>query len=169
MVPQNVESAAGESFSSLYDRVLDRALAPSLRARFAARARSGSLDRALIAGADPADAPQLAARAAMLTSRLSRTSIAEGLERLLAAAQGPASQRRMRPLRAPVLASAGELRELAALLRGSSPLYARGIALLGQLLSDGTGPAYFGEGDVLARRLQEAREAMRGLEAPCPV
>lgn len=162
MVPQEVGSLNGESFSIRHDRLAVRVLAPGRLARLAARVRSASLDRALIAGADPTRSPQLAARVAILTSPGTRTSIADGLERLLQAAEGPPSRRRVRPRRGPVLASAGDMRELAALLRGSSPLYVRGIAIVDQLLTDGTGAAYFGPGEDLERRVREARTAMAG-------
>jgi hypothetical protein len=49
---------------------------------------------------------------------------------------------------------------LAALLRGPRPLYAPGIAMLGRLLADGTGPAYLGRSRTLARRLGETRAAL---------
>ena len=162
MVPRE-PGLDGDSCSTLYERrAAGRALAPGWVARLGARVRSGSLNRALIAGADPAGSPLLAARAAWLTSPRTRVSIAEGLESLLAAAQGPPMRRRMLPRRDPLLAHAGELRELAGLLRAETLLYARGIAILDQLVSDGTGPAYFGGEDDLERHLHDARTAMNG-------
>jgi hypothetical protein len=150
------------SFWSDHDLVAARTLEPGRVARLLARVRAGSLDDALIAGADPADSRQLAARAFELTSRRFRTSLADGLERLLQAAQGPPSPRRVLPRRSTALANACELRELAALLRGASPLYARGVAVLDRLLIDGSGPAYVGDAEALARRLRESRAAMVG-------
>jgi hypothetical protein len=47
-------------------------------------------------------------------------------------------------------------------LASDLPVYARGIALLNQLLTDGNGPAYHGTVDSLARRLEEARMALQG-------
>ncbi len=160
MVLQNVRSNSDESFSTRYERSVGRALGPGWLARLAARVRSGSLDDALIAGADPAGSRQLAARAMMLTSPRFRAAAADGLDRWLQAAHGARSRHRVLPPRAVTLANAPELRELIALLRGAGPLYASGIAAVGRLLSDGTGPAYVGDADALARELREAGAAM---------
>ncbi len=136
-------------------------LEPSWVTHLAARVRGGALDRALIGGADPAASRQLATRVAQLTSTRKRISIAEDLERLLRVAQSPASRWGVLPRRGPVLAAGAELGALVALLRGSTPLSARGIAMLAQMLGDGTGPVYAGQDD-LKRRLGEARTAMEG-------
>src|SRR5438128_468168 len=119
-----------------------RAQRPALRARLAARVLGARLDRALIAGADPASAPPLAARAARLASRDVRFELADGLELVLACAQRPPSRMRQRPRHAAILANARLLRELAATLRGSAPVYAGRVAVLRRLLSDRTGPLY---------------------------
>ncbi len=59
-----------------------------------------------------------------------------------------------------MLSNEPALRELAALLRGSTPVYARGVAMLHALLTDGTGPVYTDpDGALLETRLHEAREA----------
>jgi hypothetical protein len=149
-----------ETYLGDYERVAERVLEPHRRARIAARVRSTSLDRALIEGADPASSPRLAARAALLTSRQSRVSIADGLERLVRAAQGP--QRRWWSLSWPssVLANSSELHALASLLHDHSPVYARGVAILNQLLTDGAGSGYGGDGEALARTLGDARLAL---------
>jgi hypothetical protein len=162
MLSQKICSVDGESFTVGYERRVVRSLGPGPLARVAARMRSQSLDRALIAGADPSSSALLAARAAQLTSARSRALIAEGLERLLRAAQGP--QRRWWAVsrRGHMLANASRLHELASLLASGTPLYARGIAMLNQLLTDGTGPAYLGEGERLTRWLDEARVALEG-------
>ena len=156
----NVGSPHTDSFRSGYDHVSRRTLGSGRAARLAAWARSGSLDRQLIAGADVAGSPRLAARAAKLTAPRTRALIADGLERLLQAAQGP--QRRWSAVGRgdPLLANTAEIGELAVLLRGTTPLRARGIAILSELLSDGTGPAYNGGREDLARRLHEARIAL---------
>jgi hypothetical protein len=119
------------------------------------------LDRALIDGADPAGSPRLAARAAVLGSRRSRTELAEGLERLVSQAQAP--HRRWWALEAPdaVLANSSELHSLASLLHSDTPLYVRGVASLRELLADGRGPAYRGGGTALARALSDARAGMQ--------
>src|SRR5271170_3692378 len=160
MLSQKIGAVDGESFSIGYERRVVRSLGPSPFARMAARMRSQALDRALIAGEDPSSSQQLAARAAYLTSPRTRAAIADGLERLLRAAQGP--QRRWWAVsrRGQLLANASRLHELAGLLASDGPLYARGIAMLNQLMTDGTGPAYLGPGEGLERRLSEALAAL---------
>jgi len=134
---------------------------PGVTAKLAARVRRDALDRALIEGADPAATGQLAARVARLTSRSMRREVARGLDHLARDGREAGGRWRVRPLRAAAAANASELHALAARLRGPGPLYARGIAMLSSLLTEGTGPAYNdSRGDLLAQRLRDAREAM---------
>jgi hypothetical protein len=138
-----------------------RALQPPLGARVAARLFAHRLDRALIAGADPVRSPRLAARAATLTSPTTRSELADGLDRLIATAQLPPPRRRVMPRRSSVLANSTQLRELAAMLRGTGPLYASGIAMLCTLLTDGTGAVYTArDGRALESELLRARAAL---------
>jgi hypothetical protein len=52
---------------------------------------------------------------------------------------------------------------LAELLRGPVPLYARGIAMIVRLLTDGTGPLYASaDASALARELRQAHAAING-------
>ena len=137
--------------------------APGILARLEARVRARTLDRALAAGTDPVDSPALAHRAARLTAPPMRGRAADGVERLLDAAVQAPSRRRVSPSRAAVAAQAEELRATAALLRASTPVYARGMAILTVLLSDGTGPAYVeSRNGAFADRLEEARAALMG-------
>jgi hypothetical protein len=47
------------------------------------------------------------------------------------------------------------------MLRNDAPLYARGVAMLNVVLTDGTGPAYTDRrGDTLTRQLQIARDSL---------
>jgi hypothetical protein len=142
-----------------YDRVVSRAPGSHRIAGAVARVLPDRLDRALIAGSDPAASDQLAARAAALTSRRFRTLLADGLERMPQAAEREPGRLRVRPRRH-VLANATALLELAELLRSAAPLYASGIALANRLLTDGTGPAYAGDGAELTSLLARARTAM---------
>ena len=146
----------------VYDHLTTSTLYPSRAAHLLARLRHCSLDRELIAGADPASCPQLAARAARLASTRERTHLAEGVERLLTAAQGPRRRSWAVSRHEPRLANAAELSDLAALLRSNTPLYAQGLAVVHHLLTDGTGPAYFGSAESLKRRIRYARTAMCG-------
>jgi hypothetical protein len=151
------------SFVAAYDRRAGCALKPARVVRLGARLHGQTLDWALIAGADPADCNQLAARAAWLTKRSTRAEIADGLERLVEVARDESSGRRIRPRRRAVLASEPELAELAELLRGPAPVYAQGLAMLRQLVTDGTGPAYVDDdGAALPERLRSARLALGG-------
>jgi hypothetical protein len=145
------------------DRRAARAFAPSPLARVFARLRGRALDRALIDGADPAAGPQLAAHAARLTARSTRARVARTLERLSGTASEPPRLWGVLPSRRAIAANADELRALAVLLRGTSPLYAQGIAMLRILVSDGTGPVYTDpDGQVLAEQLFGVRRAIAG-------
>jgi hypothetical protein len=145
------------------DRRANRALAPGWVARSRAWLRRRSLDRALSEGADPADAPYVAAHAARLTTRSTRGRVADALERLISAATEPACLWGVLPSRKAVAANAEELRALAELLRGPSPVYAQGVAMLRILVTDGTGPVYTDrDGRALAARLFGARRAIAG-------
>jgi hypothetical protein len=162
ILPQPNGVVRGEGFHPDYTLVLerDRTAEPGRIARASARLRGGSLDRALSAGADPRRSPQLAARAALLTSRRTRETLAEGLERLVDTAQGPHRRWWALGQHERVLANAGELHALARVLHGAQPVRPRGVAMLNRLLVDGTGPAYQGDQATFARRLSEARDAL---------
>lgn len=136
-------------------------LRPSRGARLAARVRAGTLDRKLIEGADPATSPQLAARAGQLTAPAMRAEIAAALQRLVASAEGGATRLQAPTARHAIKANGTELTALAELLRSGRPLYARGLAMLHELVVDGTGPAYGLSGaGALNQRLRAAREAL---------
>jgi hypothetical protein len=141
----------------------ERALHPPRSARVAARLLGSKLDRALIAGADPASSPRLAARAALLTSRCTRSELADGFDLILASAQKPPSRTRALPRHTTVLANASLLRELASTLRSPAPLYARGIAMAHRLITDGTSPMYTSrDGTALEHELRSALTAICG-------
>jgi hypothetical protein len=162
MVPQKTEQASLKPAQKLEWGTAERVFRPGASARLRALLRSASLDEALIAGADPAASRPLAARAYTLTSLRFRDALASGLERWLEAADGRTSRQRVLPQRALAVASAPDVREVVATLLGSAPLYARGIASIARLFGDGSGPAYAGDGELLAERLEEARAALSG-------
>ena len=145
-------------------RAAERLLAPGALVGLLARMRAGSLDRALIARADPAGSRLLAARARQLTSPRSRASLARGLEALLWSAQQGSGRWRVAPRREAVCANASSLAELGALLTSTAPLYARGLAALECLLVDATGPVYRGNAEAIARGLERCRLAMTGTD-----
>ncbi len=143
-------------------------LAPGRATRLLARLRRIELDRALAAGADPDSSRQIAARAAQLTSPGARAWIADGLERLAGAADAPAGRARVLPSRVAVRANRAALLELADVLRGGAPLYARGVAMLASVITDGTGAAYTdARGEALTRQLELARARLGGRELRC--
>ena len=148
-------------FVADFDRFAAGRFEPGFTARLAARARGHALDRALIEGADPAATAQLAARAARLTSMPMRREVARGLDRLALEGREAPARWQVRPFKRAAAANAPELHALAARLRGSGPLYARGIAMLSRLLTEGAGPAYSDRrGELLAQRLHDARVAL---------
>jgi hypothetical protein len=140
-----------------------RLLAPGRWTRLLAYSRHVALDRAIASGADLAASPLLAARAAQLTRACTRNEVAASLERVAALADGPYPRFRVVPRRAVVRQNRDELIELAMILRGDGPAYARGVALLERVVTDGAGPAYAdGNGELLAAQLRHARERLAG-------
>jgi hypothetical protein len=119
-----------------------------------ARGQATRLDCALAAGTSPEASASLAARAGQLTSTEFRCDLAASLRRILVAAGEPArltaaatSVGPARALRIPlrtarISQSATLLADLANRLLDPGPVPARGVALIVQLLADGTGPLY---------------------------
>jgi hypothetical protein len=119
-----------------------------------ARIQAARLDRALAEGASPEASASLAARAVPLTSTGFRRGLAVSVRRILVAAGPPAppiaahaplgSARPSRlPLRtARISRSAPLLAEVASRLVEPGPVPVRGVAMVAQLLADGTGPLY---------------------------
>ena len=138
-------------------------LCPGMMTRTAARLRRLELDRALADGADPAGSSLLAARAAQLATPATRYRIAAGLDNIALMADAERGRLRTPPHRGAIRAHRAEMLRLAAILRGSGLLYARGIALLELVLIDGTGPAYTDpRGEGLARQLALAAASLGG-------
>jgi hypothetical protein len=160
MPPQISYPITDANFPGSPLRHATRLLGPSAAVRVAARLRRRMLDRALTNGEDPAASPLIAARTTQLSSRSIRRRIADGLERLALSADGPRGRFRVLPSRAAIRGNRSQLLELAGMLRNDVPLYARGVAILNVVLTDGTGPAYTDRrGDALTRQLQIARDS----------
>lgn len=136
-------------------------LTPGRWTRLLARSRHFTLDRAIAAGADPAGSTLLAARSAQLAGMPMRRRVAADLERV---AEGEDACRfRTTPMPEAVTRNRDELISLARTLRDARPAYARGVALLELVVTDGAGPAYTDRsGEILARRLRQARERLAG-------
>src|SRR5579862_7690508 len=135
------------------DLALPHAPAPRRLARIAARLRAGSLDRALIAGADAGSSAALAARAAVLTAPAARHGLADTLEALLAP---PHTRRRPLHDRRVARANAARVRAAAAGLRDAAAPDARGVAILHELVADGSGPLYRSTGTAATARALDA-------------
>ena len=117
--------------------------------RVLARCAAARLDRELAAGASPESSIVLAARAAQLTSMKVRCELATSLRRILVAAGEPvhvtvitARPPRLPLARTRIRQSAGQLATMADCLAAPGPVPAQSVALVGRLLTDGTGPLY---------------------------
>lgn len=144
----------------------DTGPAPGWAARVLSRVRSHALDEALSRNTDPSRSPQLAARAARLTSRAMRDELARSLERLVFVAQHPRRQG-LRVRRTAILLSAPALHDVATVLHGPAPVYARGVAIINELLTDGSGPPFTAapRGGELAEVLALAHAALLDYDA----
>ena len=122
--------------------------------RMLACSRAGRLDRELAAGTSPEASAVLAARAARLTSTEFRRDLAASLRRIVVAAGEPALPVAARsplvaartprvPLRsARISQSAPLLADLASRLLEPGPVPVAGVAMVTELLADGSGPLY---------------------------
>jgi len=114
------------------------------RDRLTAWMRAQSLDEQLARGESPDDGRARSARAALLVSPRTRERLARCWEGLLDRAQQPSGVPGPHvPLpRARILATADDIRAVAAALRARRPVPARGVAMANLLVRDGTGPLY---------------------------
>jgi hypothetical protein len=137
----------------------------SLALRARVFARRGVLDRLLAAGADPSWDPELALRAAQLTTPRRRRALAESLLRVVRDADRPQRWSCAAPLdRGAVRQAAPALRALAADLCDQAAPQA--ISLAEQLLRDPGSPLYAGgDADALRRSVRIARDHARPLSS----
>ena len=108
------------------------------------RWQGARLDRELAAGIGPQASEAHALRARTITGRRSRASVARGLQRVIRAATdtAPGFTAAVRPDRREVLAARTVIEALGRRLRAPEPVSARGMAMLGGLLTEGTSPLY---------------------------
>jgi hypothetical protein len=140
---------------------LDR---PALALRFRVSVHRRLLDEDLARGDSPLRSVALALRAQQLVALRSRERLARALERLVERAERPPSPTEIVPLphREILDARAGLLR-LAGRLGDARPVYARGVAMVSQLVCDGTGPAFTPRAGVALRRaIAAAADALEG-------
>jgi hypothetical protein len=103
----------------------------------------GSLDQRLALGQAPESNRLLAARAEYLVPIRRRRALSEDWIRLLEQARTTSPSRRAARLcREQILAAEPLVQEMLGALVTPLPVPARGVAMVGYLLSDGTGPLY---------------------------
>lgn len=140
------DHALSVSFSSTHGRLggaVRSQQSPLLALRVWLHRRS--LKRALANGAEPDSSPELAHRAEQLTSLGHRRSLAVGLNRTLRDAQGPPPPvfTAAVPLqRHAILSARDEIEQLAHDLLAPGDVQPRGVALVQDLLTDGSSPLF---------------------------
>ncbi len=135
-----------------------------LRDRAVAKLRSGSLDRALAAGASPESSVALAVHAGHLCEPTQRRVIGHSLARIALLATAPQGGRVMTPLsRTAVCRCHAELQAVVERLAACEPVGVQGIARIRTLLSDGAGPLYGASSPDRLRR--DLLAALEGLDA----
>jgi hypothetical protein len=126
------------------------------------RLRANRLDRALAGGASPNGSAELGVRADQLVDERERNRIADWIQNVLDLAEqdqpillGPT---RLLIERGRIEASRTQLERIVEILRGSSPVSPRGVAMARRLITDFRGPIYTGGRNS---RLPEALAATR--------
>jgi hypothetical protein len=123
----------------------------------------GALDRELARGADPFTSPRLARRAAKLCQPRTRNKVAAEIQRVVEAADEPPplptaavplNRCAIRDLRSLLLTLADDL-------RADEPVSAGGVAMVRQLLRDGSSPLYYpADAGELEEELRRASAAL---------
>jgi hypothetical protein len=141
----------------------------ALRVRVAVRRRV--LDKDLARGGSPLRSDVYALRARQLVERRCRERLARALERLIEGAERTPSPSEIVSLpKREILDARTELLSLARRLRDTRPVYACGVAMVSQLVCDGTGPAFTPRaGLALRRAIAEAAVALEGMFPDEPV
>jgi hypothetical protein len=129
-------------------------------------------DSRLAAGADSASDPALAVRAAQLTAQRHRRQLAAAVERIVReaeAASHPSFSVVVGTARDQVAEARSSLLFLAYLLRHEERVGPRGVAILEQLLTDGSSPVYVRSfRGALALRVQTAVDCLVGPDMASP-
>ncbi|HET9718679.1 MAG TPA: hypothetical protein VFP55_01240 [Solirubrobacteraceae bacterium] len=133
-----------------------------------ARLRAPWIDRALAAGTVPWRSPTYAARALQLTSPRRRLLLARSLETLVEEVEGSRPARICSPIpgcRPQIRQARPLILMIASRLRSDTPVDPAGVARLGRLLSDGSGPCYMtSRPGALALALEEVDESLDVLD-----
>jgi len=106
--------------------------------------RGLALDAQLAEGQHAEDDHLMAVRASMLTAPAERDKVAAAWDNVLDRLPRPRQplDGRVPVRRSTALAAEDDVRHMIALLRASTPVPARGVAIANLLLTDGTGPLY---------------------------
>jgi hypothetical protein len=138
---------------------------PALALRIRVAARRRVLDKDLARGDSPLRSDVYALRARQLVERRSRERLARALERLVEGAERTPSPSEIVWLpKGEILDARTGLLSLARRLRDARPVYACGVAMVSQLVCDGTGPAFTPRAGVALRRaIAEATDALEGM------
>lgn len=126
-------------------------------AKARAHLRGRFLDRELSRGADPASSEELAQRAAWLTSRRRRRSLARSLRhvRELGTRHPPGPSAAIPPDLKELSGARLQVARVESLLElVDEPVYSRGVAMVEVLITDGLSPLYY------PRRSGQLREAL---------
>jgi hypothetical protein len=140
---------------------------PSLAVRIRTRMNRAWLDQAIAEGADPTSSPELALRAAQLTSHAGRLRLAEGVARLLdGATESGDSRNTPRRSQAEIWNSAEDLLRVALRLQAQwQPITPRGAAKTAELLRAVAGP----DGGSRVNLRAAARSTRRLVDPPAVV
>lgn len=134
-----------------------------VRLRVAVRWQAAALDRDLAAGVSVRASDAHALRGLNITRRRRRATLARGLARVLRCAGDPSARftSAVPPDRRAVLAARPVIEALERRLRGDEPVAARGMAMLGELLTEPTSPLYRPQDPgALGSRLRAAAAAL---------
>lgn len=147
----------------------ERELRRSRTSELALRARvlihAHRLDAMLLEGADPAESPELAARARQLTSMSYRQALAQSIEQILTVAEGRAKLAAALPSVAKhdIVAARAALVGLIQALVAEQTVEPAGVVLAERLLADGLSPLYVeGAHDALRHAASAATAALEG-------
>ena len=132
------------------------------RDRVLARIRATALDAELAAGASPESGVALALHAGHLCRPSQRRLLARSLTQVAAVVETRDRSRLKVPVCSPAVRNArGELQAVVERLVAAGPVDVRGVALIRNLLADGTGPLYRESApDQLRNELRGALAAM---------
>jgi hypothetical protein len=114
----------------------------SLVQRLLSRARGSALDRRLADGAAPESSLDLAIRADVLIRPDQRAVLAHDLDQIAVTARRTPSKAQVRLCRRRICEAGAELTALSRQLAAPGPVSVRGVAMIRELLRDGTGPLF---------------------------